>query len=68
MSLNNISLHYNEETKKLRKPIHIQFTPKQEQCACYLLISRKFNMLCFLAMVAILKLSAMEAGFLPDKE
>jgi hypothetical protein len=38
----------DEETKKLRKPIH--------------------DTLCFLAMVAILKLSAMEAGLLPDKE
>jgi hypothetical protein len=37
-------------------------------CLLFLLISRKFNTLCFLAMVAILKLSAMEAGLLPDKE
>jgi hypothetical protein len=34
----------------------------------FLLISRKFNMLCFLAIVATLKLSAMGAGLLPDKE
>jgi hypothetical protein len=33
-----------------------------------LLISRKFNTLCFFAMVATLKLSAMGAGLLPDKE
>jgi hypothetical protein len=33
----------------------------------FLLISRKFNKLCFLAMGATLKLSAMGAG-LPDKE
>jgi hypothetical protein len=32
-----------------------------------MLISRKFNMLCFLAMVATLKLSAMGTGLLPDK-
>jgi hypothetical protein len=30
--------------------------------------SRKFNTLCFLAIVAILELSAMGAGLLPDKE
>jgi hypothetical protein len=34
----------------------------------FLLISRKFNTLCFLAIVATLELSAMEAGLLPDKE
>jgi hypothetical protein len=34
----------------------------------FLLISRKFNRLCFLAVVATLKLSAMGAGLLPDKE
>jgi hypothetical protein len=34
----------------------------------FLLISRKFNTLCFLAMVAILKLFAMGVGLLPDKE
>jgi hypothetical protein len=34
----------------------------------FLLISRKFNALCFLAIVATLKLSAMGAGLLPDKE
>jgi hypothetical protein len=34
----------------------------------FLLISRKFNTLCFLAMVATKKLSAMGAGLLPDKE
>jgi hypothetical protein len=34
----------------------------------FLLISRKFNTLCFLAIVAILQLSAMGAGLLPDKE
>jgi hypothetical protein len=34
----------------------------------FLLISRKLNTLCFLAMVATLKLSAMGAGLLPDKE
>jgi hypothetical protein len=33
-----------------------------------MLIFRKFNTLCFLALVARLKLSAMEAGLLPDKE
>jgi hypothetical protein len=37
-------------------------------CVLFLLISRKFNTLCFLAMVATLKLSAMEAGLLPVKE
>jgi hypothetical protein len=34
----------------------------------FLFISRKFNTLCFLAMLATLKLSAMGAGLLPDKE
>jgi hypothetical protein len=34
----------------------------------FLLISRKFNTLFFLAMVATLKLPAMGAGLLPDKE
>jgi hypothetical protein len=34
----------------------------------FLLISRKFNTLCFLAMVATLKLSAMGAGLLADKQ
>jgi hypothetical protein len=34
----------------------------------FLLISRKFNTLCFLAIVATLKLSVMGAGLLPDKE
>jgi hypothetical protein len=34
----------------------------------FLLISRKFNTLCFLAIVATLKMSAMGAGLLPDKE
>jgi hypothetical protein len=34
----------------------------------FLVISRKFNMLCFLAIVATLELSAMGAGILPDKE
>jgi hypothetical protein len=29
---------------------------------------RKFNSLCFLAIVATLELSAMGAGLLPDKE
>jgi hypothetical protein len=33
-----------------------------------MLIYRKFNMLCFLAMVTTLKVSAMGAGLLPDKE
>jgi hypothetical protein len=37
-------------------------------CLLFLLISRKFNMLCFLAIVATLKLSAMGAGLLPDNE
>jgi hypothetical protein len=36
ISLNNISLRYNEETKKLRKPIRNKLKRKQEQCACYL--------------------------------
>jgi hypothetical protein len=35
ISLNNISLRYNEETKKLRKLIRNKLTLKQEQCACY---------------------------------
>jgi hypothetical protein len=34
----------------------------------FLLISSKFNTLCFLAIVATLELSAMGAGLLPDKE
>jgi hypothetical protein len=34
----------------------------------FLLISRKLNMLYFLAIVATLKLSAMGAGLLADKE
>jgi hypothetical protein len=34
----------------------------------FLLISRKFNTLCFLAIVATLELSAMGAGLPPDKE
>jgi hypothetical protein len=34
----------------------------------FLLISRKFNTLCFLAIVATLELSVMGAGLLPDKE
>jgi hypothetical protein len=34
----------------------------------FLLISRKIKMLCFLAIVATLELSAMGAGILPDKE
>jgi hypothetical protein len=34
----------------------------------FLLISRKFNTQCFLAIVATLELSAMEAGLLPGKE
>jgi hypothetical protein len=33
-----------------------------------LLISHKYNTLCFLAMVATLKLSAMGAGLLQEKE
>jgi hypothetical protein len=33
--LSNISLRYNEETKKLRKLIRNKLTRKQEQCACY---------------------------------
>jgi hypothetical protein len=34
----------------------------------FLLISRKLNTLFFLTMVATLKLSAMGAGLVPDKE
>jgi hypothetical protein len=34
----------------------------------FLLISRKFNTLCFIAIVATEKLSAMGAGLIPDKE
>jgi hypothetical protein len=34
----------------------------------FLLISRKFNTLCFVAIVATLEVSAMGAGLLPDKE
>jgi hypothetical protein len=34
----------------------------------FLLIYSKFNMLCFLAIVATLQLSATGAGLLPDKE
>jgi hypothetical protein len=34
----------------------------------FLIISRKFNTLRFLAIVATLELSAMGAGLLPDKE
>jgi hypothetical protein len=37
-------------------------------CVLFLLISRKFNTLCFLAIVATLQLSAMGAGLLSDKE
>jgi hypothetical protein len=37
-------------------------------CVLFLLISRKFNTLCFLAIVATLQLCAMGAGLLPDKE
>jgi hypothetical protein len=37
-------------------------------CVLFLLISRKFNTLCLLAIVATLELSAMGAGLLPDKE
>jgi hypothetical protein len=37
-------------------------------CVLFLLISRKFNTLCFLSTVATLELSAMGAGLLPDKE
>jgi hypothetical protein len=37
-------------------------------CMLFLSISRKFNTLCFLAIVAIWMLSAMGAGLLPDKE
>jgi hypothetical protein len=35
ISLNNIYLRYNEETRKLRKLIRNKLTRKQEQCACY---------------------------------
>jgi hypothetical protein len=35
ISLNTISLRYNEETKKLRKLIRKTLTRKGEQCACY---------------------------------
>jgi hypothetical protein len=35
ISLNNISLRYNEETKKLRKLIRDKLTRKQEQRAYY---------------------------------
>jgi hypothetical protein len=34
----------------------------------FVLISRKFNTLCFLDIVGTLKLSAMGVGHLPDKE
>jgi hypothetical protein len=37
-------------------------------CVLFLLISRKFNTLCFLSFVATLELSAMGAGLLLDKE
>jgi hypothetical protein len=37
-------------------------------CVLFLLISRKFNTLCFLAVVATLQLSAMGAGLLSDRE
>jgi hypothetical protein len=37
-------------------------------CLLFLLISRKFNTPCFLAIVATLELSVMGAGLLPDKE
>jgi hypothetical protein len=37
-------------------------------CVLLLLISRKFNTLYFLAIVATRNLSAMGAGLLPDKE
>jgi hypothetical protein len=37
-------------------------------CVLFLLISRKFNTLCFLAIVATLQLSAMGVGLLPDEE
>jgi hypothetical protein len=35
ISLNNISLRYNEETKKLRKLVRNMLTRKKEHCACY---------------------------------
>jgi hypothetical protein len=37
-------------------------------CLLFLLISHKFNTLCFLAIVATWNLSAMGAGLVPDKE
>jgi hypothetical protein len=37
-------------------------------CVLFLLISRKFNTMCFLAIVATLELSAMGAGLLSDKK
>jgi hypothetical protein len=35
ISLNNISLRCNEDTKNLKKLICNELTRKQEQCACY---------------------------------
>jgi hypothetical protein len=35
LSLNNISLFYNEVTKKLSELIHNKFSCKEEQCVCY---------------------------------
>jgi hypothetical protein len=35
ISLTNISLRYNEETKKLRKLIRNKLTRKQQQCTSY---------------------------------
>jgi hypothetical protein len=35
VSLNNISLRYNKNTKQLRKLVRNKLTRKQEQCACY---------------------------------
>jgi hypothetical protein len=65
---NIISVRYNKSTKKFRKLIRNKLTRKQEQCVLFLLISRKFNTLCFLSIVATLELAAMGAGLLPNKE
>jgi hypothetical protein len=66
--LNNISLRYNEETKKLRKLIRNKFSRKQEQCEWYFfLTSREFNMLspCH---CGNMKAVCYGGGTLPDKE
>jgi hypothetical protein len=67
ISLNNISLRYNEETKKLRKLIRNKLTRKQEQCACYF-CQFLVNLTRCISLPLWQHESAMGAGLLPDKE